>query len=97
MRRPARSSRDKCRFAAATARSRSATVTQTLALEALDHLRVTGAEHALPLLIVEQYVPRALEIADTVYLMNRGQVAFAGPADGLDSGDLTRRYLGVGS
>jgi branched-chain amino acid transport system ATP-binding protein len=49
------------------------------------------------LLIVEQYVPRALEIADTVYLMNRGQVAFAGPADGLDGGDLTRRYLGVGS
>jgi len=24
------------------------------------------------LLIVEQYVPRALEIADTVYLMDRG-------------------------
>jgi branched-chain amino acid transport system ATP-binding protein len=49
------------------------------------------------LLIVEQYVPRALEIADTVYLMNRGQVAFAGPADGLDGEELTRRYLGVGS
>jgi branched-chain amino acid transport system ATP-binding protein len=49
------------------------------------------------LLIVEQYVPRALEIADTVYLMDRGQVAFAGPADGLDGTELTRRYLGVSS
>ena len=49
------------------------------------------------LLIVEQYVPRALEIADTVYLMDRGRVAFAGPADALDGEELTRRYLGVGS
>jgi branched-chain amino acid transport system ATP-binding protein len=49
------------------------------------------------LLIVEQYVPRALEIADTVYLMNRGRLAFAGPADGLDGDELTRRYLGVSS
>jgi branched-chain amino acid transport system ATP-binding protein len=49
------------------------------------------------LLIVEQYVPRALEIADTVYLMDRGQVAFAGPADTIDAAELTRRYLGVGS
>jgi branched-chain amino acid transport system ATP-binding protein len=49
------------------------------------------------LLIVEQYVSRALEIADTVYLMDRGRVAFAGAADGLDGDELTRRYLGVGS
>jgi branched-chain amino acid transport system ATP-binding protein len=49
------------------------------------------------LLIVEQYVPRALEIADTVYLMDRGQVAFGGPADTIDAAELTRRYLGVGS
>jgi branched-chain amino acid transport system ATP-binding protein len=49
------------------------------------------------LLIVEQYVPRALEIADTVYLMDRGQVAFTGPANTIDAAELTRRYLGVGS
>jgi branched-chain amino acid transport system ATP-binding protein len=49
------------------------------------------------LLIVEQYVPRALEIADTVYLMDRGQVALAGPADTIDAAELTRRYLGVSS
>jgi branched-chain amino acid transport system ATP-binding protein len=49
------------------------------------------------LLIVEQYVSRALQIADTVYLLNRGTVAFAGPAAELDGDELTRRYLGVAS
>lgn len=49
------------------------------------------------LLIVEQYVSRALQIADTVYLLDRGTVAFAGPAAELDAAELTRRYLGVAS
>jgi branched-chain amino acid transport system ATP-binding protein len=49
------------------------------------------------LLIVEQYVPRALEIADEVYLLDRGKVAFAGRAAELDGAELTRRYLGVAS
>jgi branched-chain amino acid transport system ATP-binding protein len=49
------------------------------------------------LLIVEQYVSRALQIADTVYLLDRGTVAFAGPAAELDGDELTRRYLGVAS
>lgn len=49
------------------------------------------------LLIVEQYVPRALEIADTVYLLDRGKVAFAGPVADLNSAELTRRYLGMAS
>jgi branched-chain amino acid transport system ATP-binding protein len=49
------------------------------------------------LLIVEQYVSRALQIADTAYLLDRGTVAFAGPAAELDGDELTRRYLGVAS
>jgi branched-chain amino acid transport system ATP-binding protein len=56
---------------------------------------ITAAGTAL--LIVEQYVPRALAIADTVYLLDRGTVAFAGPAAELDGEELTRRYLGVAS
>jgi branched-chain amino acid transport system ATP-binding protein len=58
-------------------------------------VNITAAGTAL--LIVEQYVPRALEIADTVYLLDRGKVAFAGPAAELDGAELTRRYLGVAS
>ncbi len=46
------------------------------------------------LLIVEQYVHRALEIADSVMLLDRGTVAHFGPADSLEESDLLRTYLG---
>jgi branched-chain amino acid transport system ATP-binding protein len=46
------------------------------------------------LLIVEQYVNRALALADTVYLLNKGGVVFTGPpADIAD--DLFVHYLGA--
>jgi branched-chain amino acid transport system ATP-binding protein len=47
------------------------------------------------LLIVEQYVTRALELADTVYLMNRGQIVFSGPATDVRGEDVFERYLGI--
>jgi branched-chain amino acid transport system ATP-binding protein len=56
-------------------------------------IAATGAA----LLIVEQYVPRALAIADTVYLMDHGSIAFSGPASAVDSHELAQRYLGVSS
>ena len=46
------------------------------------------------LLIVEQYVSRALALADTVYLLNKGGVVFTGnPGDIAD--DLFVHYLGT--
>ncbi len=46
------------------------------------------------LLIVEQYVSRALALADRVYLLNKGSVVFAGrPQDVGD--DLFAHYLGT--
>jgi branched-chain amino acid transport system ATP-binding protein len=59
--------------------------------EALRRLAATG----VALLLVEQYVSRALEMADVVYLLNRGQVAFSGAPDALDEGELMRGYLGA--
>ena len=53
------------------------------------------AEAGTTLLIVEQYVSRALELADTVCLLNQGRVAFSGPTTGLRSDELFERYLGV--
>ena len=47
------------------------------------------------LLMVEQYVTRALELADTVYLMNRGQIVFSGAAADLRAEDVFERYLGI--
>ena len=47
------------------------------------------------LLLVEQFVNRALDLADYVYLLNRGSVAFAGEPSELDDDALFRAYLGA--
>jgi branched-chain amino acid transport system ATP-binding protein len=47
------------------------------------------------LLLVEQYVTRALDVADYVYLLNRGQVSFAGDAGELADEDVFSRYVGA--
>ena len=46
------------------------------------------------LLIVEQYVNRALALAGHVYLLNKGGVVFAGPPAGI-ADDLFTHYLGA--
>ena len=61
--------------------------------DALKNLAASGAA----LLLVEQYVNRALEFADSAVLLNRGEVAFQGPAAGLDMEQVTRGYLGGSS
>jgi branched-chain amino acid transport system ATP-binding protein len=50
----------------------------------------TGAS----LLLVEQYVSRALELADHVYVMSRGRVTFSGPPADLDEENVLAGYLG---
>jgi hypothetical protein len=40
-----------------------------------------------------RYVHRALEIASFVYLINRGQIALAGPRSELQTAELFRRYV----
>ncbi|MFD0065109.1 ABC transporter ATP-binding protein [Streptomyces sp. NPDC056690] len=53
------------------------------------------ADDGRALLLVEQYVARALELADYVYLMNRGRIEFAGEPGELDSDRLVAQYLGA--
>ena len=51
------------------------------------------AASGVALLLVEQYVNRALALADTVYLLNKGDVVFTGtPSEITD--DLFAHYLG---
>jgi branched-chain amino acid transport system ATP-binding protein len=59
--------------------------------EALAGIVATGAS----LLLVEQYMTRALELADSVYLMSRGQIVFSGAAADLRGEDIFERYLGI--
>jgi len=46
------------------------------------------------LLIVEQYVNRALALASTVYLLNQGEIVHSGPADLLDEEKIFAMYSG---
>jgi branched-chain amino acid transport system ATP-binding protein len=47
------------------------------------------------LLLVEQYVSRALHMADHVCLLNRGTVAFSGAPDSLNEQEIMNRYVGA--
>jgi branched-chain amino acid transport system ATP-binding protein len=58
--------------------------------EFLHRLAAGGAS----LLLVEQYVTKALALADYVYLLQKGQIVFAGEPGELDGEDLFARYLG---
>jgi branched-chain amino acid transport system ATP-binding protein len=58
--------------------------------EFLARLAAAGAS----LLLVEQYVTKALALADYVYLLHRGEFAFVGEPGELDGEDLFSRYLG---
>jgi branched-chain amino acid transport system ATP-binding protein len=59
--------------------------------EFLSLLRAQGAS----LLLVEQYVTRALAAADYVYLLNGGEVAFAGEPAELAGEDVFTQYVGA--
>ncbi len=48
------------------------------------------ADAGTALLIVEQYVVKALELADIVYVLHKGQVAFCGEPAELDADALAR-------
>jgi len=47
------------------------------------------------LLLVEQYVTKALAIADKVYILARGRIAYAGEPAELDGADIMAHYLGT--
>jgi branched-chain amino acid transport system ATP-binding protein len=52
----------------------------------------------MTILLVEQMVERALQIADTAYVLQNGRVIGHGPARELRDGDLLRQaYLGAGA
>jgi branched-chain amino acid transport system ATP-binding protein len=55
----------------------------------LEKLREEGAA----LLLVEQYVTRALELADYAYILSRGCVSFVGEPGELEDDTLFQRYM----
>jgi branched-chain amino acid transport system ATP-binding protein len=61
--------------------------------EIFDYLRRLAGTGAA-LLLVEQYVDRALKLADYVYVLERGRISFAGEPDELANASLMKCYLG---
>ena len=51
------------------------------------------AASGVSLLVVEQYVTRALDLADDVVLLDRGAVSFTGPVSELDQSTIVQSYL----
>jgi urea transport system ATP-binding protein len=57
-------------------------------------IRYLKEQSGLAILLVEQYLDFCRELADRVYIMDRGEVVFAGVAEDLDREDV-RRHLTV--
>jgi branched-chain amino acid transport system ATP-binding protein len=62
--------------------------------EVFEALRIL-AKTGVAMLMVEQYITRAMEMADVVVLLNKGAVSYDGPPSGLDEQAVLLGYLGV--
>jgi branched-chain amino acid transport system ATP-binding protein len=58
------------------------------------HLR-TVAESGAALLLVEQYVSRALDLAKYVYILKKGRIERVGEPRELNESDVLAAYLGA--
>ena len=53
------------------------------------------AQRGISLIIVEQYVQRALDRADTVYILSRGEIVHSGSAKAIAPDEIYEKYLGI--
>lgn len=63
--------------------------------EIFSFLKRIVTEHGTSLLIVDQFVHRALEMAQTAYVLRRGEIAVSGTADELKDLDVFSEYMGT--
>ena len=66
-----------------------------LVVDRLFEILTAMVERGTALLLVEQYVTRALELASEAYLLARGSVVFSGPAAELSDADVFEHYLSI--
>jgi branched-chain amino acid transport system ATP-binding protein len=59
--------------------------------EALTKLAATG----ISMLIVEQYIQRALEMCSLTYILSKGAVVYSGPSRSLGRDTVIQKYLGT--
>jgi branched-chain amino acid transport system ATP-binding protein len=68
-----------------------------LVIDAIYELLARLTERGIALVVVEQYVQRALALATTVYILSRGEVIHTGPANAIAADEIYERYLGIES
>ena len=49
----------------------------------------------MSILIVEEQIPLAFELASRLYVMDVGRVVFSGQIESMDQNTLIRQYMGV--
>ena len=52
-------------------------------------------EAGVSLVVVEQYVQKALDLAKTVYILSRGEIIHVGKANEIDPDEIYEKYLGI--
>jgi branched-chain amino acid transport system ATP-binding protein len=65
-----------------------------LLVDAIFEFLQTLASEGISLLVVEQYVNRVLALADNVYVLHKGEVAFKGPSSEVNEDMLFSLYAG---
>jgi branched-chain amino acid transport system ATP-binding protein len=54
-------------------------------------------ERGTALIVVEQYVQKALDVAQVVYILSQGEIIFIGSAHEISPDEIYERYLGIAS
>jgi branched-chain amino acid transport system ATP-binding protein len=52
-------------------------------------------ERGISVVVVEQYVQKALDLAKTVYILSRGEIIHTGPASQIHPDEIYEKYLGI--
>jgi branched-chain amino acid transport system ATP-binding protein len=52
-------------------------------------------ESGMSVVVVEQYVQKALDLAKTVYILSRGEIIHTGPAGQIHPDEIYEKYLGI--
>jgi branched-chain amino acid transport system ATP-binding protein len=52
-------------------------------------------ERGVSLVVVEQYIQKALDLAKTVYILSRGEIIHVGKANEIDPDEIYEKYLGI--
>jgi branched-chain amino acid transport system ATP-binding protein len=65
-----------------------------LIVDEIFHFLASLTKQGASLLIVDQFVARALDMAERAYVLNRGMITFEGTSRELRKSDVFERYLG---